>query len=72
MWGTVYHYFRSWKNAGVWTCLQKAIYDLVRTQAGRAACPSVVIITPENDSNLCRARHEFDHAEFWIMPSCSL
>jgi putative transposase len=21
-WGTVYHYLRTWKNAGVWTCLQ--------------------------------------------------
>jgi len=22
-WNTVYHYFRSWKNDGVWTCLQR-------------------------------------------------
>ena len=28
LWGTVYC-FRSWKNAGVWTCLQKPIYDCV-------------------------------------------
>lgn len=25
MWGTVYHYFRSWKNSGVWTCIHRAI-----------------------------------------------
>jgi transposase len=37
------HYFRNWKKAGVWTCLQKAIYEHVRTHAGRAACPSVII-----------------------------
>jgi putative transposase len=43
-WGTVYHYFRTWKNAGVWTCIQRAIYEQVRTQAGRSACPSVVIM----------------------------
>jgi putative transposase len=43
-WGTVYHYFRTWKNAGVWSCLQAAIYEQVRVQAGRSACPSVVIM----------------------------
>jgi len=44
VWNTVYHYFRSWKNAGVWTCLQKAIYERARAQAGRAHCPSVIIM----------------------------
>lgn len=48
VWGTVYHYFRSWKNAGVWTCLQKAIYERVRTQASRALCPSVVIMDSQS------------------------
>ncbi len=43
-WGTVYHYFRSWKNAGVWTCIQRAIYKQARAQVGRPGCPSVVII----------------------------
>jgi putative transposase len=36
--------FRSWKNAGVWTCRQKAIYERVQTQAGQNLCPSVVIM----------------------------
>ena len=35
---------RMWKNAGVWTCLQRAIYENARTQAGRSACPSLVIM----------------------------
>jgi putative transposase len=48
VWGTVYHYFRNWQNAGVWTCLQKAIYEHVRTQAGRDACPSVVIMDSQS------------------------
>ncbi len=43
-WGTVYHYFRAWKNAGVWTCLQRTIYEQARAQAGRPSCPSVVIM----------------------------
>src|SRR5208337_1757558 len=25
-WSTVYHYFRAWKNAGVWTCIQRSVY----------------------------------------------
>jgi putative transposase len=29
-WGTVYHYFRTWKNMGVWTCLQREIYEQTR------------------------------------------
>ncbi len=43
-WGTVYHYFRAWKNAGVWTCIQRTIYEQLREHAGRSACPSVVIM----------------------------
>ena len=43
-WGTVYHYFRSWKTTGVWSCLQAAIYRQARVQAGRSECPSVVIM----------------------------
>src|ERR1041384_2503066 len=43
-WGTVYHYFRSWKQAGVWACIHAAIYEQARTHAGRDECPSVVIM----------------------------
>ena len=42
-WGTVYYYFRTWKNKGVWTGIQQTIYEQVRKQAGRSACPSVII-----------------------------
>jgi putative transposase len=43
-WGTVYHYFRAWKTAGVWARLQRAVYKRLRKHAGRSACPSVVIM----------------------------
>ena len=43
-WGTVYHYFRSWKNAGVWTCVWREVYERTRLAAGRNVCPSVVIM----------------------------
>jgi putative transposase len=43
-WGTVYYYFRNWENLGVWTGLQRAIYEQVRRAAGRLPCPSVVIM----------------------------
>jgi transposase len=33
-WVTVYHYFRLWKNTGVRTCVQRAIYEKTRRQAG--------------------------------------
>ena len=48
VWGTVYHYFRSWKNSGVWTCVQRAIYERTRAQAGRPTCPSVVIMDSQS------------------------
>ena len=44
VWSTVYHYFRAWKNGGVWTCVQRSMYQQARRQAGRTACPSVVIM----------------------------
>ena len=43
-WGTVYHYFRSWKYTGVWTSVHRAIYEQARGHAGRSECPSVVIM----------------------------
>jgi len=47
-WGTVYHYFRTWEAAGVWVELHRTIYEQVRVAAGRAACPSVVIMDAQS------------------------
>ena len=44
VWSTVYHYFRVWKDGGVWTCVQRSMYQQARRQAGRTAFPSVVIM----------------------------
>jgi putative transposase len=41
---TVYHYFSTWRTRGVWTKLQWALHRRVRVAAGRAECPTVVIM----------------------------
>ena len=51
--GTVYHYFRTWKNEGVWARLQRILYRRLRKAAGRAACPSVVIMDGQSVRNPC-------------------
>jgi putative transposase len=43
-WGTVYYYFRYWESAGIWVLLHRAVYEQARVAAGRAPCPSVVIM----------------------------
>src|ERR1700722_115319 len=42
--GTVYHYFQAWQNSGVWVHLHRVLYEQARHDAGRAACPSMVIM----------------------------
>src|SRR5208337_5270816 len=42
--GTVYHYFQAWQNSGAWVHLHRVLYEQARRDAGRAACPSVVIM----------------------------
>jgi putative transposase len=42
--GTVYHYFQAWQNSGVCVHLHRVLYERARRHAGRAACPSVVIM----------------------------
>src|ERR1700688_1757429 len=42
--GTVYHYFQAWQSSGVWVHLHRVLYEQARRDAGRAACPSVVIM----------------------------
>ena len=50
------HYFRMWKNSGVWTCLQREIYEEARRKAGRSACPSVVITDGQSVKTTERGR----------------
>jgi len=36
--------FQAWQNSGVWVHLHRVLYEQARRHAGRAACPSVVIM----------------------------
>jgi putative transposase len=40
---------------GVWTCVQRAIYEQTRRNAGRSACPSVVIMDGQSVKTTERA-----------------
>src|SRR5260370_7077960 len=46
--GTVYHYFRAWKDAGVLAELQRALHEQARLRRGRLPCPSVVILDSQS------------------------
>jgi putative transposase len=46
--GTVYHYFRAWKDAGVLAELQRALHEQARLSRGRLPCPSVVILDSQS------------------------
>ncbi|HKM58456.1 MAG TPA: transposase [Chthoniobacterales bacterium] len=46
--GTVYHYFQAWQNFGAWVHLHRVLYEQARRDAGRAACPSVVIMNGQS------------------------
>jgi putative transposase len=43
-WSTVYHYFRVFRNAGIWEQLAKALREPLHVQNGRQATPSAAII----------------------------
>ena len=46
--GSVYHYFRAWKEAGVLAELQRALHEQARVSRGRSMCPSVVILDSQS------------------------
>ncbi len=47
-WGTVWWYFRCWREDGVWVRLHQALYPLVRTKGRRRTKPSVVIMDSQS------------------------
>src|SRR5262245_42070133 len=60
-WGTVYHYIRKWKNAGVWARLRRTMYKHLRKHVGRCACPSVVMMDGQSVKTTARGGvHGFD------------
>ena len=47
-WQTVYHYFRLWRDAGIWEQINAALRERVRTEAGRDPTPSGAIIDSQS------------------------
>jgi putative transposase len=47
-WSTVYHYFRCWRNEGVWEDLHTRLRELARHRVGRDSTPSAAIIDSQS------------------------
>lgn len=47
-WGTVWWYFRRWKNEGNWVKLHRALHRAAREKAGRRPDPTVVIMDAQS------------------------
>ena len=55
--GTVYHYFRAWKDAGLLAELQGALHEQARLSRGCLPCPSVVILDSQSVKTARARRH---------------
>ena len=47
-WGTVWWYFRNWRDDGTWERVEEALRARVREAAGREATPSAAIIDSQS------------------------
>ena len=47
-WGTVWWYFRKWRNEGVWERIEETLRPRVREAEGREATPSAAIIDSQS------------------------
>ena len=47
-WGTVWRYFRKWRDDGAWERVEEALRTRVREAAGREATPSAAIIDSQS------------------------
>ncbi len=47
-WGTVWWYFREWRNDGTWRSIEEALRPKVREMEGREATPSAAIIDSQS------------------------
>ena len=47
-WGTVWWYFRKWRNDGVWERIEEALRPMVREREGRNPTPSGAIIDSQS------------------------
>ena len=51
-WGTVYHYFSTWRRDGTWERMHDALRSELREAEGREAEPSAGIMDSLPDTNL--------------------
>ncbi len=47
-WQTAYHYFRLWRQQGIWERAAAALREQVRRQAGREPTPSAAILDSQS------------------------
>src|SRR5712691_1002356 len=47
-WGTVYSYFRTWRNEGIWDQVLATLRHRMRQQQGREASPSAAVIDSQS------------------------
>ena len=47
-WGTVWWYFRQWRQDGIWECIHEVLRPKVREMEGREATPSAAIIDSQS------------------------
>nr|WP_233097868.1 IS5 family transposase [Dictyobacter vulcani] len=47
-WSTVWYYFRIWRKAGVWEQIHTTLRERLRSELGREATPSAVMIDSQS------------------------
>jgi transposase len=47
-WGTVWWYFRQWRDAGVWEAVNTALREQARVRSGREPTPSAAILDSQS------------------------